>query len=54
MKAGRIARVTGVARDTVRRLNRLLGQVCHRLPDATIRDLQVPFIQIDEMWAFIQ
>lgn len=48
-----IARLTGIHRDTIRRLNLQVGTACHRLHDATFRDLHVPFIQIDETWGFI-
>jgi len=48
-----IARLTGIHRDTIRRLNLQVGEACHRLHDATFRDLHVPFIQIDETWGFI-
>ena len=48
-----IARLTGIHRDTIRRLNLLLGSACGRLHDATFRDLHIPFVQIDETWSFI-
>ena len=48
-----IARLTGIHRDTIRRLNLQVGEACHRLHDATFRDLHVPFIQIDETFGFI-
>ena len=49
-----ISRITGMHRDTIGRLSLKVGNACHQMHDAFIRDLQVPFIEIDETWSFIQ
>ena len=49
-----VSRLTGIHRDTIMRLSLSVGQACHRLHDAAMRDLQVPALQLDETWAFIQ
>lgn len=54
MSINAISRLTGVHRDTIMRLSLRVGQACDRLHDATMQNLQVPFIEIDETWSFIQ
>ena len=54
MSIAAIYRVTGISRDTIRRLSRIVGDSCDRLHDRMMRNLQVPFIEIDETWDFIQ
>lgn len=54
MSIAAIYRVTGISRDTIRRLSRIVGDGCDRLHDRMMRNLQVPFIEIDETWDFIQ
>ena len=49
-----IARLTGVHRDTIMRLGQRVGSACDRLHDVSMRNLQVPRLQLDEMWGFIQ
>ena len=49
-----IARLTGIHRDTIMRLNERVGKACDRLHDATMQNLQVSRLQLDEMWGFIQ
>jgi hypothetical protein len=46
-------RLTGVHRDTIMRLGARIGTGCAALHDAAFRGLQVPQIQLDELWAFI-
>lgn len=48
-----IHRLTGVHRDTILRLSIRIGTACDRLHNATMRDLEVPFVQLDEQWVFI-
>lgn len=49
-----IARLTGIHRDTIMRLSLTVGQACDRLHDAAMRDLRIPYLQLDETWSFIQ
>ena len=49
-----ISRLTGIHRDTIMRLSLRIGQGCDRLHESMVRDLQIPFIEIDETWSFIQ
>jgi IS1 family transposase len=46
-------RLTGIHRDTIMRLGARVGTACAQLHDATMRDLRVSQIQMDELWAFI-
>ena len=46
-------RLTGVHRDTIMRLGVRVGEGCARLHDAMMRDLQVPRIELDEIWAYV-
>lgn len=46
-------RLTGVHRDTIMRLGVRVGQGCERIHDAMMQDLQVPIIEIDEIWAYV-
>ncbi len=47
-------RLTGVHRDTVMRLSRRIGNACHRLHHAAMRQLHVGFLELDETWGFIR
>lgn len=47
------ARLTGVDRNTIMRLNRRVGDGCHRLHHARMRDLQVAQLELDETWSFV-
>lgn len=47
------ARLTGVDRNTVARLNRRVGDGCRRLHDARMRNLQCARLELDETWSFI-
>ena len=46
-------RLTGVHRDTIMRLSTRVGDACHRLHDARMRQLQLSCLELDEMWGFI-
>ncbi len=45
-------RLTHVHRDTIMRWGRNIGEDCHRLHHARMRDLQPAFLQLDETWSF--
>ena len=47
------ARLTGVDRNTIMRLNRRVGEACHRLHHARMRDLQCALLELDETWSFV-
>ena len=49
-----ISRLMDIHRDTVMRLGARIGAACDQLHDRTMRDLQIPVLQIDETWSFIQ
>lgn len=53
MSIAAVSRLTGTHRATIMRLSLRIGNACDRLHDATIRNLQIPFIEIDETYAFI-
>lgn len=53
MSIAAVSRLTGVHRATIMRLSLRIGNACDRLHDATMRNLQIPFIEIDETYAFI-
>jgi IS1 family transposase len=46
------ARMVGVSKDTVAKLNLELGEACLRYMDETLRDLPCKRLQVDEVWAF--
>ncbi len=46
-------RLTGIHRDTIMRLGVRVGLGCARLHDAMMRDLQVPRIELDEIWGYV-
>jgi IS1 family transposase len=46
-------RLTGVHRDTIMRLGVQVGQGCATLHDRMMRDLQVPIMEFDEIWAYV-
>lgn len=48
------ARLTGVDRNTIMRLNRRVGDGCHRLHHARMRNLHVARLQLDEMWSYVK
>ncbi len=47
------ARETGVDRNTIMRLNQRVGDGCHRLHHARMRDLQCARLELDETWGFV-
>jgi transposase-like protein/IS1 family transposase len=47
-------RITGLDRNTLCDLVLTVGQNCQRLLDATIQDVPVTDVQIDELWGFIR
>lgn len=48
-----IERMTGVHRDTVMRLGVRVGQGCAEIMDKKMTGLNIPQVQVDEMWGFI-
>lgn len=46
-------RLTSIHRDTIMRLGVRVGQGCAQVHDAIMRDLQVPVIELDEIWAYV-
>jgi transposase-like protein len=48
------SRLTGVARDTVGRVLRATGGQAKAIHDALVRGLDVPEVQMDEMWSFVK
>lgn len=46
------SRMTGVARMTVEKLLRDLGEACQTFHDQTVRNLNTKRVQADEIWAF--
>jgi hypothetical protein len=47
------ARLTGVSRDSVGRIVRLVGDHAKAVHEELVRDLSVPEVQMDEMWSFV-
>lgn len=45
-------RMTGIAKKTVMRLLREVGEVCESYQDRVLRDLPCRRIQLDELWGF--
>ncbi|MGA9795826.1 MAG: IS1 family transposase [Rhizomicrobium sp.] len=48
-----VERLTGVHRDTIMRLAVRVGEGCLNLHHATMRDLQVGRIELDEIWGYV-
>ena len=48
-----LMRVTGVHRDTICRLGVRVGQVCARMMDQRLRNLECHYLEFDEIWGFI-
>lgn len=46
------ARMVGVSKDTVMKLQRDLGEACIRFMDESMRDLPCRRLQVDEVWSF--
>lgn len=47
------ARLTGVSRVTVGSISKLVGEHGKAIHDELVRDLDVPEVQMDEMWSFV-
>src|SRR6202023_262109 len=47
-------RLTSIHRDTIMRLGVRIGDGCTALHDGIMRGLQVPRIELDEAWSFLQ
>ncbi len=48
-----VERLTGIHRDTIMRLAARIGIGAIKLHDRTVHSLQVPRIEMDEMWSFV-
>jgi len=48
-----VERMTGIHRDTIMRLGVRMGQGCAEIMDHEMKSLDLPNIQVDEMWGFI-
>ena len=48
-----IERITGIHRDTIMRLGVRVGERCHAILDAKLRNLNCRRIELDEIWGFI-
>ena len=46
-------RLTGIHRDTIMRLGVRVGNGCAALHDRTMRGLQVPVMEFDEIWGYV-
>ena len=46
-------RLTSIHRDTITRLGVRVGQGCARLHDGLMHDLNVNFIELDEIWSYV-
>jgi IS1 family transposase len=49
-----IERMTGVHRDTIIRLMNRVGEGCQTLLDSRMRNLPCRYVQVDEIWTFVQ
>jgi len=47
-------RMTGVHRDTIMRLTVEVGRGCLALMDRTMHDLSCRYLEVDEIWTFVQ
>ncbi len=45
-------RITGVAKNTIQKLTREMGEVCLRFQDKMLRNLTCKRVQADEIWCF--
>src|SRR3954470_1635770 len=48
-----VQRLTGLCRQTLADLVLLVGENCQRLLDATIKNVEVKDVQLDEIWSFV-
>ncbi|MEE9251671.1 MAG: transposase, partial [Alphaproteobacteria bacterium] len=46
-------RLTDIHRDTIMRLGVRVGEGCADLHDRMMRDLHVPILEFDEIWAYV-
>lgn len=46
-------RMTNTHRDTIMRLGPSIGDGCARLHDRIMRNLNVDYIELDELWSFV-
>jgi transposase-like protein/IS1 family transposase len=53
MSVRSVQRLTGLSRDTLADLIVLVGQNCARLLDATVKNVNVKDVQLDELWSFV-
>jgi len=49
-----IERIAGVHRDTILRLLVFAGERCLKLMDARLRNLNTRYLEVDEIWTFVQ
>lgn len=49
-----VERMTGIHRDTILRLMNRVGEGCQRLMDTRMKGLPCRFVQVDEIWTFVQ
>lgn len=49
-----IERLTQTHRDTIMRLGLKAGEACQILHDQFVRDLNVEFVELDELWSFVR
>lgn len=46
-------RLTDVHRDTIMRLGVRVGNGCKRVHDQMMQNLQIPILELDEIWAYV-
>lgn len=46
-------RLTGIHRDTIMRLGIRVGEGSAKIHNALMRDLQVPLLEVDELWSYV-
>ena len=46
-------RLTGIHRDTIMRLGVSVGHGCEKLHDSLMRGLNVPILELDEIWSYV-
>ena len=46
-------RLTGIHRDTIMRLGVRIGEGCAAVHDRLFRDLQIGWLELDEIWSYI-
>jgi len=46
-------RLTGIHRDTIMRLGVRVGEGCAALHDRMMRNVQVPRLELDEVWSYV-